>query len=174
MHIRYKLFALLSLILYSNDYINAQLLDRLEQLKKAYPDHIKEVSEQFIVWADATKMPVCNGNKDKSMSEKLNNPSLADQLEEAYIPGKPANVMSYAPSSDPGRIRYEPFFRKMYGNSPQEVEKNLKEIDWMPNTFGKGTYKLRVTRVNAIDKKLMAISQELEALVTAKPALRVF
>lgn len=111
----------------------------------------------------------------KIFAEKLIRPSLVEQVANVtYIPGKPLNPTCYQPIGDPGRIRYQPFFRKMYGNSPEEVEKNLVEIDWMPRIFGRGTYRLKVTKINNVHIKLMLISNELEQLVKHKPAFRSF
>ncbi|MDA8562142.1 M15 family metallopeptidase, partial [Gammaproteobacteria bacterium] len=58
---------------------------------------------------------------------------------------------------------YEAFFRKMYGNSPREVEKKLVKIYWMKNLYGK-KYPLKVTTVNGVDKRLQRISAALEKL----------
>ena len=103
----------------------------LKRLHAAYPDHIKSVSQTGIIWSDNSFMPL--GASHASQADKLNNPSLRDQLEQPdYTPGEPTT----APTTDPGRIRYEPFFRKMYGNSPAEVEKQLETMLWMPNIYG--------------------------------------
>ncbi len=120
-------------------------------------------------------MPLYDGNTNKPLQEKLNNPSLADQLEQPlYKAGLPSAILEYTPNDDSGRIRYEPFFRKMYGNSQLEVMSSLISIDWMPRVFGAGTYRLKVTKVNGVNKKLEAISQELEDLVLQNPQLRDF
>jgi len=142
----------------------------LERLKHAYPDHIQEVNEQYVLWKDGTCMPIYDENAQKSTSEKLNNPSLADHMEQIYVAGKLDGV----PQGDPGRIRYEPFFRKMYGMYLEEVEGHLEEIDWMPKIFGAGTYKLKATRVNNLHEKLRRISEELEKLVLCKPHYIIF
>lgn len=154
---------------------NAQSSSCLEQFKKAYPDHIQAISEQYILWADGTLMRIGNESSNASTLEKLNNPSLADQIEQPnYISGVPSDLSLYHPMDDPGRIRYEPFFRKMYGNSPTEVESNLIEIDWMPEIFGKGVYTLPVTTINDIHKKLHQISNELTELVIRNPQFCIF
>lgn len=123
-------------------------------------------------------MPVQEGNLPTSirlMSEKLDKPYLADQIENIrYVPGIPSNIVNYTPKDDPGRIRYEPFFRKMYGNSPAEVKSHLEELDWMPKIFGTGTYVLEVTKINDVRKKLQHISEELEELVCDNPEFRIF
>ena len=127
----------------------------LEQLKAAYPDHIKEVTQAYILWADG----VC-------MATRENVPSLADQLEQPrYISGVPTT----APQDDPGRVRYEPFFCKMYGSSPKEVDSHLEKVAWMPHIFGEEMYMLPVTRIHNIHEKIKQISVELEELVVEHP-----
>ncbi|MCL4361786.1 M15 family metallopeptidase [Candidatus Dependentiae bacterium] len=162
------IFALLTFFV--SIHANEQLLENLQKLQQAYPDHIHEVNEDYVIWSDGSYMKVEDGNITKSGMEKLNNPSLADQVNQArYISG-----IIDAPQSDPGRIRYEPFFRKMYGNSPEEVENNLEKIDWMPRIFGVGTYRLKVTKINNVHEKLILISEELEDLVLQHPEFLPF
>lgn len=146
-----------------------------ERLSVAYPEYIKGVSEHALVWSDGSMMPfvVFPNEKKRSSPKKLAHPTLRDQIAGgSYRPGKPALLLT--PSGDPGRIRYEPFFKKMYGDSPRAVERKLKNVDWLPAIFGKGRYKLRVTTVNTVDKKVALISQELEKLVRANPHYRIF
>jgi hypothetical protein len=64
-----------------------------------------------------------------------------------------------AANFDPGRIRTESFFLKMYGATEKEVRKNLTVITWCPKLVGQ---KITVTRINGIDKKLTQISNELD------------
>lgn len=139
-------------------------------LKSAYPGWIKAVDNSSITWKDGTVMPVQEDNKvNNDFQQKLDNSSLLDQIENVeYMPGTPINLANYTPLNDAGRIRYEPFFRKMYGNTPEEVQQNLTLIYWMPTFFGT-TYPLYVTRVNHVDKKLTQISHELESLVFKHP-----
>ena len=60
---------------------------------------------------------------------------------------------------DPGRIRNEDFFEKVYGSSESEVKRHLTEITWCPKLVGQ---KITVTSINGIDKKLVQISKELD------------
>ena len=141
----------------------------LLRLQKAYPDSIQAVSEDYILWSDGTIMQTRDGIANKTPQAKIDSPSLLDQVDEVlYSIGVPNNPDNYTPSSDPGRIRYEPFFRKMYGNSQEEVESKLVLIYWMPKIFG-SNYPLLVTTVNNVDQKLTSISNELEELVAKHP-----
>ncbi len=143
--------------------------NNLLRLQKAYPEHIQTVAEDYIIWTDGTMMPARDDAPNKTQQEKLDSPSLLDQVDQVlYSLGIPANTDTYAPNGDPGRIRYEPFFRKMYGDTQEEVESKLVTIYWMPLIFG-SSYPLSVTTVNEVDKKLIQISNELEALVLRHP-----
>lgn len=130
------------------------------RLLKAYPDHLSSATRNSIVWKDGTTMPYDDGIADKSFQVLLDNPDLQDQVERmAYPMGK--DYPTPARNDDPGRIRYEPFFLKMYGNSKDEVQKKLTTITWMPKTYN---VKLQVTTVNEIHKKLEAISACLDTM----------
>ena len=65
-------------------------------------------------------------------------------------------------------LRCIPFFQKMYGSTKTEVKNKLVTLYWMPKVFF-NAYPLEVTTVNHVDKKLKAISDALEVLVTAHP-----
>ncbi|MGQ3888668.1 M15 family metallopeptidase [Legionella sp. CNM-1927-20] len=141
----------------------------LSHLQQAYPEYIKSISKDYIVWADDTYMDATDGKINKTPQEKLDSPSLNDQIEDVcYEPGIPRTFKTYQPKNDPGRVRYEPFFRKMYGNSEEEVKSHLVTIYWMPKLFG-SKYPLLVTTVNHVNQKLQKISQELEKLVDKHP-----
>ncbi|STX50858.1 Uncharacterised protein [Legionella busanensis] len=164
--LRNKLFILGLLSLNTNVYADLTDLHRLQQ---AYPEYIKSISKDYIVWADGTHMATKDKRTNKTPQEKLDFPSLTDQIKNVcYELGIPADPKAFRPKADPGRIRYEPFFRKMYGNSKEEVKTHLVTIYWMPNQFG-NKYPLRVTTVNQVNQKLQKISQELENLVTKHP-----
>jgi len=105
-------------------------------------------------------MPYDDGRAGKSFEEMLNEPDLQDQMSIPYPAGAPA---TYRPerNSDPGRIRYEPFFRKMYGSSRAEVEANLVVIRWLPST---ANVTVRVSTINGVADQLKKVSSELEKL----------
>ncbi len=124
---------------------------------QAYPDFITGYHSNFIIWKDGSKMIFDDGKHHKSYSELLNTPSLSDQMLQKYEKGK----LSVSPGKnlDPGRIRYEPFFCKMYGSSQNEVRKHLVEITWCPKLVGQ---KILVTTINGVDKKIKELSAELD------------
>lgn len=137
---------------------------RLQCLVDAYPDHLDrgELDAELgwvVVWKDGTRMDWDDGNPGKSYDEKLQAPDLEDMMSIPYPTGRLARPL--AKDEDPGRIRYEPFFRKMYGDSARIVEGKLARLQWMPHSKGK---RLKAMSTNAIDKRLAAISGRLEKL----------
>lgn len=139
------------------------------RLLRAYPDYIISVTKNSVIWFDGTRMPLYDGRRNKTAQEKLDHPALFDQIHHmVYEPGKPKNHEAFSPADDPGRIRYEAFFRKMYGNTPEEVTSKLVTIYWMPKIFGT-FYPLKVTSVNRVNQKFIKISHELENLVFEHP-----
>lgn len=142
----------------------------LKRLKRSYPDHIRSVSETSIVWNDGTEMAVQDGKSNKSSEEKLTTPSLSDQMKGVYyLPGN----LTRDPVDDPGRIRYLPFFKKMYGSTKDAVRSHLVTIYWLPKIF-KRRFPLQVTTVNGIDKKLLSVSEELQELAVSHPEVVPF
>ncbi len=136
----------------------------LQCLVNAYPDHLEkadftEESGWAVVWKDGTRMDWDDGETDKTYEEMLERPDLEDMMSIPYPLGELGRPL--APNEDPGRIRYEPFFRKMYGDNARAVGKKLARVEWLPDSGGK---RLKAMSVNGVDKHLLAISTELEKL----------
>lgn len=131
----------------------------LHCLQEAYPDHIDSTAENKIFWADGTEM-IFDDGESKTFQEMLEQPDLQDQFMIPYPKGE--NYSLPLPENfDPGRIRYEPFFRKMYGDSREAVRQQLAAVRWLPKTFDKILY---VTTVNKVNEKMQAVSHELDLL----------
>lgn len=142
-------FLLILLIFCIQTLAKAESSHSLKRLQHAYPTYIHEVTTNYIAWKDGTRMPLQSSS------------FFIDKLINMFYHLDPAvGVIS---QKDIQQERYEPLFRKMYGNSAHEVQKNLVTIYWMPNIFGK-RYPLRVTTVNDVHKKLQRISAALEKL----------
>lgn len=140
--------------------------DPAAHLAKAYPGFIKGRQGTDLVWNDGTRMPIDDG-REKSFDQLLDEPDIQDQFTWRY----PTGPSSYAPPGfnlDPGRVRYEPLFKKMYGASSGEVQGNLVGVKWLPKTLN-GT--VMITRVNGVNKRLEAVSRELDEL---PPALKKY
>jgi peptidoglycan L-alanyl-D-glutamate endopeptidase CwlK len=129
-------------------------------LMKAYPDFLAGADDKGVRWKDGTSMPYDDGKVKANFDDLLDHANLKDQMSICYPKGD--NYPSPpAVNNDPGRIRYEPFFLKMYGKTPAEVQKNLVPIIWLPKHLHK---RLMVTTVNGIDQKFRDISAELDDL----------
>ncbi|TSJ44129.1 M15 family metallopeptidase [Mucilaginibacter corticis] len=128
-----------------------------QKLIRSYPDFITGYANNHILFKDGTKLLWDDGGHDKSFAQLLNSPDLKDMFVQSYPAGKLADPP--AQSYDPGRIRNERFFEKMYGATEKEVRRNLTDITWCPKLVGQ---KITVTKINGVDKKLMQISKELD------------
>jgi hypothetical protein len=127
-----------------------------QKLIKAYPEKISHYKDNKIFFKDGSSL-VYDDGKPKNTKELLENPDIEDQFKWKYEnPG----------TNDAGRIRNEAFFKKIYGNSKEEVAKKLVEITWCPKLVNQ---KIKVTTVNGIDKKIQKIGAELEQYPELKP-----
>jgi len=128
-----------------------------KKLIKCYPDFVTGYSNNHLLLKDGTKLLWDDGIKNKPYQTQLNNPDLKDMFIQKYTTGvqkEPPTV-----NFEPGRIRNEQFFLKMYGSSEAEAKKNLTEIIWCPKLVNQ---KITVTKTNGVDKQLLKISAELD------------
>lgn len=140
---------------------------------KAYPEHIKAIRDNHLIWKDGTEMPIKIYPEARPIEQTLKDPDLYSQISIPY----PIGPLKHPPkpTEDPGRIRYVPFFQKMYGKTEEQVLQNLVEIDWMPRTFsGSSSVKLPVTKINHISEIMTEISKELDELVQKKPEYKKY
>ena len=142
-------------------------------LLEAYPDHLCSATATDLVWCDGTKMPwKVRPRPLEPLEARLDEADLTDQLAQRYPVGRDHPVPPPV-DFDPGRARYEPFFRKMYGDSKKAVAGHLAEVRWLPDT---ANVALKVTTVNSVHRKLEAVSADLAKLpadlreFAAKPA----
>ncbi len=114
-----------------------------------------------LVWRDGTRLPWDDG-KTKSHDEKLADGDLEDMMSQPYPAG--GAIEAPAKDDDPGRIRNEAFFRKMYGSTAREVESRLGPVQWV--TGCKRT-RLRATTINRVNLELEAVARDIENLPDA-------
>jgi hypothetical protein len=152
---------LLSLALTSFEH-KARADDRtaLDALVRAYPDFLAGHDATDLIWRDGTRMPVSDGSTARSFDEMLRHGSILDQVHLPYSAGvMPA---SSGPPDDPGRVRNRAFFDKMYGDCwSGAVAPRLVPIAWLPRSWGRT---IHVTSVNGVDRRLAAVSDELDQL----------
>ena len=135
----------------------------LDALVAAYPDKLAGHDDKMLRWRDGSAIPLSDDNPHKSFAELLRNASILDQLRLPY----PRGPLKEPPAvdSDPGRFRNTAFFNKMYGDCKKgEVARQFARIVWLPKTWGKT---IQITSVNGVDKRLAAVSAEIDALPDA-------
>lgn len=131
----------------------------LAALVAAYPDHFAAIEGNNLVWRDGTRMPIDDGIAGKELDALLDAPDIEDQFSMPYPAG--AAALPPARNFDPGRVRYEPLFRKMYGDCRKGGMPKLATVRWLPSHRGGS---VTITTINGIDKALAAVSAELDRL----------
>jgi hypothetical protein len=140
----------------------AQASGPLDALLRAYPDALESFDGTYLLWRDGTRMKVDDGRPDKSMEEQIRDGSILDQLRLPYPAGAP---LLPPPQDDPGRVRNRAFFDKMYGDCHAgDVTPKLARIVWLPAHWG---HDVSFTTVNGADRRLAAVSRELDELPAA-------
>jgi len=129
----------------------------LKKLIKAYPHFLESADQNNLYWKDGTVMTYDDGIKDKTHEEMLNDPDLEDMLFQEYTAGRDWSEPP-AENFEPGRIRYEPFFLKMYGNNSGEVNQNLESVTWVDGSV------IAFSNVNGAADKLRLVINELSDL----------
>ncbi len=140
------------------NYTAKTLIGAPEELKKlvnSYPDFLDSADANYLYWKDGTKM-IWDDNKKKTFDDMLEFPDLEDMMSIEYPSGRKWDSPPLK-NFDPGRIRNEDFFKKMYGRTEGDVRKNCVTIDWF------GTPVL-VSKVNNLDEELKQVMKDLQKL----------
>jgi len=131
----------------------------LDALIQAYPEFLDRHEGNELVLKDGTRMAFDDGVA-KDFEKLLNEPDVEDMFHWPYPAGRPTTPPPF--DTDPGRIRFQPLFDKMYGDCEKgEVEPNLIEVVWLPS---KSAQRVKVNRVNGVAERLRAASNELDKL----------
>lgn len=139
----------------------------VHRLIAAYPRHLKGYKDNHIIWKDGTKMPYDDG-RIKTEDEAFDSTDLEDQMNALiYPPGIPVDTPGY--NCDPGTLRCQEFFMKMYGNREAAVRNHLVPVTWPAPKPGR-TQRIWITSINGVNKHLQAVAQEL----VARPHLRPY
>ena len=130
----------------------------LDDLVRAYPEALAGFDGTTLLWRDGTRMQAGPLHPAQPADEADWDGSILDQLAQPYPAGAPA----VPPQSDPGRVRNQAFFDKMYGDCRAgQVAPKLVRIVWLPKTWGRT---VSITAVNGVDHALEAVSRELDEL----------
>jgi peptidoglycan LD-endopeptidase CwlK len=152
---------LLALFLITTSVAAAEPSD-MQRLISAYPQWLTDADKpNAVCWKNGAQMPFDDGVANKTFEDRLSNPCLKDQMAQHYPAGWPMTVPSL--NEDPGRIRFEPFFIKMYGGSAGRVRQSLIEVPWAPS--GK---KVLFNSINGAASALEAAGREIDQLPDAK------
>src|SRR5262249_61636280 len=89
-------------------------VEALAALVNAYPDFLERIDGNDLVWKDGTRMPIDDRKGAKSLQALLDDPDIKDMFAMIY----PAGQKGIPPGVDfdPGRVRYLPLFKKVYGD----------------------------------------------------------
>jgi hypothetical protein len=148
------------------DTLKSNVPAELKKLISSYPEKLESADENTLYWKDGTAMIFEDGNEPQDFESLLNNADLHDQMSQKYTAGKDWDLPPPV-NFEPGRIRNEAFFLKMYGSSSREVQKNLVPVRWVDGTS------VMITSVNGVNEKLEAVVNELEQLPAEyKPYLK--
>ena len=139
--------------------MNSQTVGSAAKFLKAYPDTIRGMDEDMLVFANGARLPFTS-LREKDYFEALAHPDIADHLRIPYPTG-PDSFEAPPIHCDPGRFRNEDFFKTMYGKTEEEVRSNLVEIVWMPRTVDK---RRSVSKINGVDKNFALVSEALDRL----------
>lgn len=132
----------------------------LRRLVAAYPDFLERVEGDVLIWKDGTRMELDDKRGQKTAAQAIDTADIKDMFRWPY----PARSAIAPPNfdDDPGRTRHQPMFDKMYGDCTKgQAEKNLVSLTWLPK---KAKQTLKISRINGVDKKLAAVSRELDDL----------
>lgn len=130
------------------------------RLQQSYPGLITAVDAKAITFKDGTTLPLDDGKGEKPFAKLLDDADIEDMFALAY-PTRTA-ITPPAINFDPGRVRNEDFFTKIYGDCRKgTTQKDLVHVKWLP---GKKPQSLQVTAINGVAERLAAVSRDLDAL----------
>jgi peptidoglycan LD-endopeptidase CwlK len=134
-------------------------IDYRETLMQFYGENFTLIDNNHIRWEDG-EISILDDGEKKNAAERIDQADIEDQFSMVYPMGKLTDA-PMGEENDPGRIRNDLFFRKLYGANKEEVEKNLKELEWMPSHTD--SILLFNTKNGAWDS-LKRVSEELDKL----------
>jgi peptidoglycan L-alanyl-D-glutamate endopeptidase CwlK len=130
----------------------------VKKLMKAYPGKIISYKNDSITWFDKSKMQFDNGKKKRPYDSLLLFADIEDQF---YLPYTSGPIAIPKKNEDPGRIRNEDFFKKMYGATKKEVIANCGTVQWLKKSLNQ---KILFSKINGANTQLQKVSDELELL----------
>lgn len=131
----------------------------IKALNVAFPEHTFHLEGDSLIMDSAISFSFGEISRYKDFDSLLNFPNLRDQFKIIY----PLGVKQFSPpiNFDPGRIRFEPLFKHVYGNNKQEVIANLDTLFWMPNISNE---RILFSKINGASDSLNKVMIELQSL----------
>ena len=134
--------------------------DGLHRLVRAYPQQFSAIDKPNVLrWKDGTETAYDDGVVKASLDDMLKQASPRDQMSLPYPCGWP--MQEPAKDGEPGRVRCEALFSKMYGNSAAEVGRSLVDVAWPAAGASK---RVKFTRINDAAHALEQVAKEINAL----------
>lgn len=103
---------------------------RMAALVAAYPEQVARYEAGMLVWRDGMRMAVGEPRPQLSYRQRIATATLWDQVSQRYFVGWPYEKPKR--DFDPGRLRCESFFAKVYGDCAADVEHKLVRVKWPP------------------------------------------
>lgn len=163
---------LTSLFLLTSVHAGARVSTDLKCLWAAYKNFKISADGRNLVFEDGTVMPFENRDRPGTPLDP-ENPTSIDQM---FLMPYPFGFRTDAngkktykiPSigEDPGRIRYEPFLLKTYGDHPDKIKRDLVVVPWAPDNST-----VRINRRFGAAQALERISTALGRLTRARPEM---
>jgi len=101
----------------------------IDCLLQAYPGFLLEKDGDNLVLADGHRLPYGSGSQG-NFEDRLDHANLHDQMSQCYSPGFPVDQPRL--NEDPGRMRHELFFKRLYGEDKLAVQRNIVQVNWAP------------------------------------------
>ena len=134
--------------------------DAAKALANAYPTYLEAAAEPGeLRWTDGTAVDFRAPEQLRPHALMLADGTLWEQMLQAYPRGWPYAVPEV--NQEPGRIRCEAFFKKIYGETERDVRHNLVQVPWPPSG---PNGKISFSRVNGAAEALTRVGEELAEL----------
>ena len=130
------------------------------RLIAGYPGLVAQVTASEVILSNGTRLPRTLGPAAATEAERQAHPDIDAMFVDPYPAGAP---LSPAPITDPGRVRYEPFFDAIYGDCRKRAVR-LRDVAWLT---GRGGGSIRVTTTNHVAGQLEAVLRDLAQLPPA-------
>ena len=129
----------------------------MSRLLAAYPEFLVGIKDtNTLIWKDGMLMTYDDGINKKDYDDLLNRACLKDQMAMEYPVGWPPRIPKA--DQDPGRVRCEVLFRKMYGETRQQVNDHLTPVVWLDNK------RLLFSSVNGAATALERVGEDIRRL----------